>query len=193
MTVTTEQTRHDAVAESIGVALAAQKLATHALAKGQHAPVAPAPAADQRTGTDLFCSRVITSPLRRKAGSPRVYDRLAVVEAVCRRIEAGELVDEAATSEGTDRRRIWEWTRSDSELSDVYARAREASAESLEMEAIRVARASTAETCSRDRLLIDTLKWAAAKRRPRVYGSRADLDSGEPQALGVVFLPEKRP
>lgn len=105
----------------------------------------------------------------------RPRTRHEVMTAVCDRIEAGELVEEAAWNEGTTRKTIWEWARKYPDLGDVYARAREASAEVLEQEAIRVARTLNMFPQNMDtRLLVDTLKWAAAKRRPKVYADRVD-------------------
>lgn len=123
----------------------------------------------------------------------RRLDRVALTEAVCQRIEDGELVDDAAKAEGTTRKSIWQWAREDAALGDRYTRAREASAESLELEAIDVARKGTNDTAAADRLLVDTLKWAAAKRRPKVYGDRLNIDADLRHTAGVVRLPARDP
>ena len=120
--------------------------------------------------------------------SERKRTRWDVMEAVCLRIEAGELIDEAASAEGTDRRTIWRWAREDATFGDMYARAREASAESLEMLALRVC-ASNERHLPGARLLVDTLKWSAAKRRPRVYGERVDVSGNIEHRHGVIVLP----
>ncbi len=123
-----------------------------------------------RPPSNPYAVVVWTPPLRR----PRT--RHEIVTAVCRRIEAGELVDEAAYAEGWSYLTIWEWTRADDALAKMYALAREHSAESLEIEAIRVARSPNPMPFSfNPRLLVDTLKWAAAKRRPKVYSERVEL------------------
>lgn len=46
----------------------------------------------------------------------------------------------------------------------------------------------------RDRLRVDTLKWAAAKRNPRTYGDKLDLTSaGQQLVVPVVALPDLAP
>ena len=118
--------------------------------------------------------------------------RHQVFEAVCNRIEAGELIDEAAEAEGIDRATVWRWARKDEGFGNMYARAREASAESLEMKAFRVC-TSAERHLPGARLLVDTLKWAAAKRRPKVYGDRVDLNGEIKHVHGVIILPAEHP
>ena len=99
------------------------------------------------------------------------------MERVCARIEQGELIASASKAEGVTRSAIWEWARKERELGDMYARARDASADALAEEALEVARASTNETYGADRVRIDTLKWAAAKRRPKEYGDKQQVET----------------
>lgn len=139
-------------------------------------------AAPETNGRNLFALT-----LYRKPDEPR-RTRQQVMEAVCLRIEAGELIDEAADAEGIDRRTVWRWAREVSSFGDMYARAREASAESLEMMALRAC-ASGERHLPGARLMVDTLKWAAAKRRPKVYGDRLDVDGEIRHVRGVVMLP----
>lgn len=94
----------------------------------------------------------------------------------CARIADGETVKDAAKAEGTTRATLWEWARDDAELGDWYARARSSSADAYDDEAMEVARGSTPETAAADRILIDQLKWAAGKRRPKDYGDRQHLE-----------------
>ena len=72
----------------------------------------------------------------------------------------------------------------------MYARAREEAADALADEALEVARGSVPERAASDRLLVDTLKWTAAKRRPREYGDKVDLtnngkDFAPPQTIVI--------
>lgn len=122
----------------------------------------------------------------------RKRTRYEVMESVCLRIEAGELIDEAAVAEGIDRATVWRWARADKAFGNMYARAREASAESLEMLALRVC-ASSERHLPGARLLVDTLKWSAAKRRPKVYGDRVDLNGEIKHVHGVIILPAEIP
>ena len=98
------------------------------------------------------------------------------MERVCARIEQGELIASASKAEGVTRSAVWEWARKHADLGDMYARARDASADALAEEALEVARASTSETYGADRVRIDTLKWAAAKRRPKEYGDKQSIE-----------------
>jgi hypothetical protein len=69
---------------------------------------------------------------------------------------------------------ICRWKREFSEFAAQYARVRESSAESFEHLALAAAMNATPEDFQANRLLVDTLKWAAAKRHPKVYGDRID-------------------
>ncbi len=116
-----------------------------------------------------FAVVVWTPPLER----PR--STYAIFAAVCDRIEAGELIEDAAWVEGTTRKSIHQWAREYPALGDMYARAREASAEQLESQALRIASSYNPMPGRFDaRLAVDTLKWAAAKRRPKVYSERME-------------------
>lgn len=75
-------------------------------------------------------------------------------------------------------------------MAEMYMRARESSAEILENEALRVARSLNPVPRMFDqRLLVDTLKWAAAKRRPKVYSDRLELTG---KVEGVLLTSEER-
>ena len=89
----------------------------------------------------------------------------------CDLIANGALIADACLLVGCGTDALRAWGRSSGEANaGVYARARVASAEALEAEALAIASGSTAESYQADRLRVDTLKWAAAKRNPRVYG-----------------------
>lgn len=87
-----------------------------------------------------------------------------------------EPLDTVARRYGTTGKTLRQRATEDAEFGALYARARIISAGALEDEALTVARASTAETYGADRVLIDTLKWAAAKRYPKEYGDRVTQD-----------------
>ena len=113
-----------------------------------------------------------------------------VLRAVCDRIVEGELIEDAARAEGVTGSTIRNWVRANAMMFALYARAREESAETLEQEAINAARSVNPLPRFFDaRLLVDTLKWAAAKRRPKVYGDRLDVDGEIRHVRGVVMLP----
>lgn len=124
-----------------------------------------------------------------KGGRPETPNKAEVFSAICRRISDGELVKDASKAEGVDRMTVWRWLREDEGFRDLYTRAREAAADALADEALEVARGSMPERAASDRLLVDTLKWTAAKRRPREYGDKVDLTSGDkPLAATQVIV-----
>ena len=98
------------------------------------------------------------------------------MRTACDLIATGTDTDKAAQAAGTTAKTLRQWAADDAELGALYARARIASAGALEDEAIRAARSSTAESYGADRVLIDTLKWAAAKRYPKEYSDKASVE-----------------
>ena len=94
----------------------------------------------------------------------------SVYLTACDLIANGALIADACVLAGCGVDALREWGRGGSVNAGAYARARLASAEALEAEALAIASVATAETYQADRLRVDTLKWAAAKRHPRVYG-----------------------
>jgi len=123
------------------------------------------------------------------AGRPRVHDRPVVLAAVCERIMAGELIEDAAKAEGVNAATIRKWVTADpSTLGTMYAQAREASADALEQKAILVAEMATNETVQQSRLMVDTYKWAAAKRHPKRYGDKLDVTSEGKGLAGLLAV-----
>ncbi len=127
---------------------------------------------------------------KRKVGRPPTPDaeRLRIVTEVCKRIAEGDIVIQACETVGIPHPTFRDWSTLP-EYSSLYARAREDAADMLADEALKVARATTNETAQADRVRIDTLKWAAAKRKPRYYGDKVDVTSDGKAMAGVVVLP----
>ena len=99
-----------------------------------------------------------------------------------------------AKRHGTSDDTIRRWALEDAEAYGLYTRARNISAGALEDEALTVARRSTAESYGADRVLIDTLKWAAAKRYPKGYGDKVDITTdGQSMVSGVIVMPAPLP
>lgn len=101
-------------------------------------------------------------------------DELAA--ALLRRYSQGELLTEIMVDLGLPGLgTIWEWKIRNPNFAVQYSRARELSAEALELLALERAKSSTGMTAQADRLYVDTLKWAAAKRFPRMYSEKAEI------------------
>lgn len=60
-------------------------------------------------------------------------------------------------------------------------------------EAIQIARDSTSQSTAIDRVLIETLKWAAAKANPVEYGERQTVEHQGAQTLQVKVVEEDTP
>lgn len=105
-------------------------------------------------------------------------------------IAAGALIRDTIAQHGISRQVISTYVLTEPGAKVQWDEAREASADALYDEAVEVARDpwemtqptdnSPAVKVRRDpqasRLLVDTLKWAARIRNPRLYGDKAQLD-----------------
>ena len=96
---------------------------------------------------------------------------------MCARLAAGDLVRDILKDAGFTREQVSAYKLSSPTIKAQWDEAREASADSFHDEALDIARAS----CDKDlvqseRLRVDTLKWAARIRNPRLYGDKAQLD-----------------
>ena len=109
------------------------------------------------------------------AGRPREHDRTAIMQKVCERVAAGELVKDVAASLHVDARRIRQWSN-EPEFAPLYARAREDQAHAMAEDVIAMADTATAENWQQVRLRIDARKWLASKIAPRAYGERTQQE-----------------
>lgn len=124
----------------------------------------------------------------RKAKAPTAVapaiDRAAIVLALFEAMHRGVSVREYAAERGVPESTLRQWANDD-EFGAQYARAREVQADVDVERAMEVAdRAARGEyeDVQAARLLVDTLKWRAAKFRPRRYGDKAELLlTGDPE------------
>lgn len=117
-------------------------------------------------------------------------ERRTIMRQVCERIAAGALVTTAAKEVGVAPSSIWEWAARDDALAKMYAQAKHDAADALADEALEVARGALgldAAGVQAMRLRVDTLKWAAAKRRPKEYGDKVDVTSGGAAIVAAVI------
>jgi hypothetical protein len=108
--------------------------------------------------------------------------------AICERMALGETVREICDSgtmpaESTVRR----WALVDEEFSALYAQARERQADAWFDKALTIASSADMATDPKvvpgARLHVDTLKWAAAKLRPRTYSDKLQLEHSGGQTV----------
>ena len=73
---------------------------------------------------------------------------------------------------------VYRWLATHADFRDKYARAKEASADEAADQVIAVANQVRDGDLEPDagRVVIDALKWAAGKRKPKVYGDRIQSD-----------------
>lgn len=119
-------------------------------------------------------------------GRPSKYTP-ELAELICDRIAAGKtLVSICRPTSMPHRNTVYGWLVADEVFSGMYARAKERQADALIDEAMARARRSSRETAAADRLLVDTLKWAAAKFKPHAYGDKVQVEQSGGQTVRVV-------
>lgn len=74
-----------------------------------------------------------------------------------------------------------------------YQRTKTLLGQAFAEEAILVARESTSNTTATDRVLIETLKWAAAKANPVEYGEKQTVEHQGTQTLQVKVVEDDAP
>ena len=122
---------------------------------------------------------------KRGRGRPVTYDK-AMIDGILERMSAGETLRAICREPGyPDATLIRYWAIKDDPpgFAQQYARARELQASAFFEEAVEE---SKREKCDAQllRIRIDTLKWAAAKMYPRLYG-----DKVQTELSGSVNLP----
>lgn len=126
-------------------------------------------------------------------------DREAIVERVLAGMAEGKtLTDTVAVlkrtleeplSPGVVRR----WIVADEGWFLRYQRTKTMLGQAFAEEALLVARESTSSTTATDRVLIETLKWAAAKANPVEYGEKQTIEHQGAQTLSVKIVEDDMP
>jgi hypothetical protein len=88
---------------------------------------------------------------------------------------------------------VRQWIAKEPDWTAEYQRCRPLLGAALAEEAIRVARESTTQTTAMDRVLIETLKWAAAKSAPAEYGEKQLVQHEGQQTLQVKVIEDEVP
>ena len=117
-------------------------------------------------------------------------DREAVMEAVLEAMCRGETVDSAAKAQGVASGTVRQWFARDEAWRGRYREARLIQGQAMAEEAVRIAREATNYSTSVDKLLIETLKWAAAKANPAEYGEKQTVEHQGSQQLQVKIVEE---
>ena len=110
---------------------------------------------------------------------------------IVQHIAEGGTIRSAADLVGVDASTITRWLQDESRTAfrTQYAHAREAQADAFADEIIDVARDKLLEP-SHARLRVDALKWAAGKRKPKVYGDKQHVEHSGRVGLHEASLDE---
>lgn len=114
------------------------------------------------------------------AWRPTTYD-FELCKKICEHVSNGDSVSKALEKEDWPAYSTWcLWKRDHEELSELYTRAREDKADKVDEKIDEIMEWIKNGTfdASIGRVLIDTLKWKAAKYYPRMFGEKVDMTSG---------------
>lgn len=120
-----------------------------------------------------------------------------IADRICERISDGEdLRAICADEDMPGRSTVFRWLAANEDFAKQYALARELQGDALADDMLGVARksAKTKTEVAARRLLLDTMKWRAAKLRPKVYGDKLELGgTGVGGALLIGISTDPKP
>jgi len=107
---------------------------------------------------------------------------------IVQHIAEGGTIRSAADLVGVDQSTITRWLQDESRTAfrTQYAHAREAQADAFADEIVDVARDKVRDP-AQARVLIDALKWAAGKRKPKVYGDKVTTEHSGPGGGDIII------
>jgi hypothetical protein len=128
-------------------------------------------------------------------------------DSICEQIAEGKSLREICKADDMPNTvTVFRWLSRSAELSNQYARAREAQADAIFDEILEIADNANndwmerngedegyslnGENIQRARLRVDARKWMAGKLRPKVYGDKLDLN--HTGAITVTLPPDSR-
>jgi hypothetical protein len=118
-------------------------------------------------------AKVVSAPRKK----PSTQDRMiAEWDQICAMVEEGQTVTQIAARYKCSIGMFGHIQRKDPELAAKYTRARENSADAFEAEIVETARNGTGDPQA-DRLLVDTMKWVAARRNFKRYGDKQVIEA----------------
>jgi hypothetical protein len=88
---------------------------------------------------------------------------------------------------------VRQWMVRNEDWFQRYQKTKTLLGQAFAEEAIQIARESTSQSTAIDRVLIETLKWAAAKANPVEYGERQTVQHEGAQTLQVKVIEEDIP
>jgi hypothetical protein len=132
---------------------------------------------------------VVWSPEDREAVVERVLAGMAEGKTLTETVAVLKRVLEEPITPGLVRR----WIVAEEGYYTRYQKTKTMLGQAFAEEAILVARESTSSTTAMDRVLIETLKWAAAKANPVEYGEKQTVEHQGAQTLSVKIVEDDAP
>lgn len=122
-----------------------------------------------------------------------------IVEAVLAGMAEGQTLQDTVRKVAQDRKvsvtpgQVRQWIVRNEAWFGRYQKTKTLLGQAFAEEAIQIARESTSQSTAIDRVLIETLKWAAAKANPVEYGERQTVEHQGAQTLQVKVVEEDAP
>jgi len=113
------------------------------------------------------------SPARR----PRIPYTEEIADQICELMVEGYDMVKACHELDIARSTVYRWMEENPAFKARCARAREALADYDAFRIAEIAQNATAESAQADRVRLAALQWLAAKRAPKVYGDKIEVDA----------------
>lgn len=133
------------------------------------------------------------SPERKSVVGMSQEQRTAVMELTLEGMVSGKTLQDVVQGLGYDPSIIRRWLADDGEWALQYRKARLLQGQAMAEEAVRVARETSRSSNTEDKLLIETLKWAASKANPQEYGEKQTVEHQGAQTLSVKIVEDDAP
>ena len=117
-------------------------------------------------------------------------EKAEMVERVLEGMPEGQTLQQTCMKHGARPGTVRMWIARDEAWNREYQRLKPYLGSALAEEALRVARESTTQTTAMDRVLIETLKWAAGKAAPMEFGDRQVVQHEGAQELRIKVVEE---
>jgi hypothetical protein len=120
-------------------------------------------------------------------------DRVVLMEETLEGMVSGKTLQDVVQGLGYDPSSVRQWLADDGEWAGKYRKARLLQGQAMAEEAVRVARETCRGSNTEDKLLIETLKWAASKANPQEYGDKQTVEHQGAQTLSVKIVEDDAP
>lgn len=112
-----------------------------------------------------------------KVGRPSSYTPEIAAEICNRMVEGEDLVTICKSPGMPHRMTVLRWQDAHPDFAAEYARAREALADFDANRIMQIAMESSPETANADRVKIAAFQWLAAKRAPKRWGDKVEVEA----------------